>query len=100
MKRIFTAILLFAFFIAEAKPTVAPVSLTCNDMTDPICVSNVKFSWKLSSSVDAACQTAHEIWLGTTPGCNGNVWKSGKVVSDDQLDIALPEGVVLQDGRL
>ena len=100
MKKFFTAILLFAFFLAEAKPTVAPVSLTCNDMTDPLCVSNVKFSWKLSSSVDAACQTAYEIWLGTTPGCNGNVWKSGKVVSDDQLDIALPEGVALQDGRL
>ncbi|MGN1215848.1 MAG: family 78 glycoside hydrolase catalytic domain, partial [Candidatus Cryptobacteroides sp.] len=98
MKRILASLLLFACIIAGAKPAVVPVSLTCNDMTDPLCVSEVKFSWKLSSSRNAAGQSAYEIWVGTTPACTGNVWKSGKVISTDQLDIAVPEGITLREG--
>lgn len=100
MKRTLIALLMLACMsAAAAKPAVTPVSLTCNDMKDPVAVSNISFSWKLSSAVNGACQTAYELWIGSTASCNGNVWKSGKVASQDQLDITLPESVVLEDGK-
>ena len=99
MKKVLASLLLLAGLCAQAKPTVFPVSLSCNDMVDPVAVSDVSFSWKLRSDVRAARQTAYELWVGSTPNCGGDVWKSGKVVSDDQLDITLPPTVTLEEGK-
>lgn len=99
MKKVLASLLLLAGLCAQAKPTVFPVSLSCNDMVDPVAVSDVSFSWKLRSDVRAARQTAYELWVGSTPNCGGDVWKSGKVVSDDQLDITIPPTVTLEEGK-
>ena len=99
MKKVLASLLLLAGLCAQAKPTVFPVSLSCNDMVDPVAVSDVSFSWKLCSDVRAARQIAYELWVGSTPNCGGDVWKSGKVVSDDQLDITLPPTVTLEEGK-
>ena len=47
MKKVLASLLLLAGLCAQAKPTVFPVSLSCNDMVDPVAVSDVSFSWKL-----------------------------------------------------
>ena len=99
MKKVLASLLLLAGLCAQAKPTVFPVSLSCNDIVDPVAVSDVSFSWKLRSDVRAARQTAYELWVGSTPNCGGDVWKSGKVVSDDQLDITIPPTVTLEEGK-
>ena len=99
MKKVLASLLLLVGLCAQAKPTVFPVSLSCNDMVDPVAVSDVSFSWKLRSDVRAARQTAYELWVGSTPNCGGDVWKSGKVVSDDQLDITIPPTVTLEEGK-
>ena len=99
MKRFFALLLVLASLCAQAKSTVVPVSLTCNDMVDPIAVSDVCFGWKLSSDVKAARQTAYELWIGTAPKCTGDVWRSGKVISEDQFDIVIPSNVTLEEGK-
>jgi alpha-L-rhamnosidase len=99
VKRVLALLLVFACLCAQAKPAVIPVSPTCGDMVNPVSVSNVSFAWKLSSDVKGACQTAYELWVGTTPQCNGNVWKSGKVFSEEQFDITLPASIGLQEGK-
>jgi alpha-L-rhamnosidase len=99
VKRVLALLLVFACLCAQAKPAVIPVSPTCGDMVNPVSVSNVSFAWKLSSDVKGACQTAYELWVGTTPQCNGNVWKSGKVSSEEQFDITLPASIDIQEGK-
>ncbi len=99
VKRVLALLLVFACLCAQAKPAVIPVSPTCGDMVNPVSVSNVSFAWKLSSDVKGACQTAYELWVGTTPQCNGNVWKSGKISSEEQFDITLPASIGLQEGK-
>ncbi len=100
MKKVLASLLLLAGLCAQAKPTVFPVSLSCNDMVDPVAVSDVSFSWKLRSDVRAARQDRLSA-LGRfdSSNCGGDVWKSGKVVSDDQLDITIPPTVTLEEGK-
>jgi Alpha-L-rhamnosidase N-terminal domain./Bacterial alpha-L-rhamnosidase. len=100
MKRIVIVISILATVVtAMAKPAVTPVCLNCNDMVEPLAVTNVNFGWKLASSVNGACQSAYELWVGTTPRCDGNTWKSGKVASEDQFSIKLPPEVELIEGK-
>lgn len=100
MKRLFTTFLLLCVaMFAFAKSTVSPVSLVCNDRENPLAVSDIRFSWKLAGTATGAKQTAYEIWIGTTPSCNGNVWKSGKTVSEDQLDIVPAVKSDLKEGK-
>ncbi len=99
MRRVLTSLLVLAALCAQAKPTVNPVCLTCNEMVNPVAVSDVRFSWKLDSDVKAARQTAYELWIGTLPQCGGDVWKSGKIISEDQLDITPPSDVILKEGE-
>jgi len=91
MKRIIIALsLMLCMLAASARPAVNPVALKCNDRVNPVAVSNISLGWKLASTANAAEQTAYEIWIGNTPSCNGNVWKSGKVASDTQFGIIPP----------
>ncbi len=68
----------------------APVSLydlLCEDMRDPIGVDalNPTFSWKMSSDVLGQKQTAYQIIVKSPDGAT--VWDSGKVATDDSVDI-------------
>jgi len=88
MKKIILIFSLLTFAISSfARPTVNPVKLATNGMDNPVAVTNINFGWKLNASANAASQTAYEIWVGKSSSCSGDVWKSGKVVSEDQFGI-------------
>lgn len=68
-----------------------PYDLTTNRLKRPLAVTEpVRLSWKLQSAVNGDRQTAYEITVHTVLPAAAEVWSSGKVASDETLDILLP----------
>ena len=79
---------------ASALPTHAPESpgqvhhLTCEFMVDPLGIDTAKpqLGWHLVSAIRGARQSAYQILVASDPvmlaGGDGNLWNSGKVMSD------------------
>lgn len=65
--------------------------MTTNGRTDPlgIAADDVSLGWAIASEARGVVQTAYQIRIGLTEG-SGDVWDSGRVASNRQIDIALP----------
>ena len=78
-----------------------PVKLRCGHLVDPLGVDdpNPRLSWALRAldpGDRGQVQTAYQVIVGTdaetlSPG-TADVWNSGRVVSGEQLQIAIPVG--------
>ncbi len=70
--------------------------LTTNGRMNPlgIAADHLAFGWALTAEGRDVVQTAYELRVGTAPGL-GDVWESGRVESDREIDVALPEPVKL-----
>ena len=96
------------FAVSACKETSTPgeestlkvTSLKCENLTDPLAIDSASphFSYKLISSIDGDCQTAHEIQVASSrrklESGKADFWKSGKVLSDSQVMI-LVEGPLM-----
>ncbi|MDF9811724.1 alpha-L-rhamnosidase [Streptomyces sp. SPB162] len=74
---------------ASASDTTVTVNaLTVNGRVNPLGISGEDpvFGWQLASTRRATSQKAYEIQVGRTPG-SADVWSSGKVKSDRQVDV-------------
>lgn len=78
---------------AASTPSIRSEQLRCEHLTNPtgIDVSQPRLGWIVSSAERAEVQSAYQIVVGTdqqsvSQGL-GDLWDSGKVVSDETLDI-------------
>lgn len=67
---------------------MSAVSLQTNARTEPLGIATdpPTFSWKSTASGRGVVQSAYELRVGTSEG-GDDVWSSGKVASDEQLNI-------------
>ncbi len=96
--RSFFPVLVFAFTaLSQIRAAVTPGSLRCNGLTDPLGLDSPApaLSWVLDSDQPTARgikQTAYQILVASTTAAlaqdQGDVWDSGRVNSDQSLDIA------------
>lgn len=72
-------------------------SMTTHARTLPlgIATEDISQAWTLGSRVRGARQQAYQVRVGTQPG-RWDIWDSGKVVSDRQIDVRLPAATPLQ----
>ncbi|MFC3895776.1 family 78 glycoside hydrolase catalytic domain [Lentzea rhizosphaerae] len=72
-----------------AAPPATVEGLTTNGRVNPLGLPGAMpvFGWKSASSRRAMTQTAYELRLGSSPGA-ADVWRTGKVKSSHQVDIA------------
>ncbi len=70
--------------------------MTVNGRTDPLGIAgdDVAFTWAVSAEGRGVVQSAYRIRVGTEEG-GENVWDSGRVTSERQIDITLPAKVRL-----
>jgi alpha-L-rhamnosidase len=83
--------LLGAFGTEERVGPLAPVSLRCEYLTNPMGVDtpSPRFSWVLEHAERGQIQSAYEIIVSTQPAAEaGDMWSSGKVASADSTQVA------------
>jgi alpha-L-rhamnosidase len=83
------SILLCGSFIAKAQKLTTG-SLLCEYQTNPIGIDAPlpRFSWKVQSSQENTLQIAFEIRTSTDPKIQRILWNSGKVSSDQSVNVS------------
>ncbi|MGL1959207.1 MAG: glycoside hydrolase family 78 protein [Colwellia sp.] len=83
-------------FTAEQQ-SHAIVQLTTNGRINPlgIAIGDISFGWKAMANYHDSIQVSYQIRLGTEPS-KRNIWDSGLVMSDEQVDIILPSNISLK----
>lgn len=76
---------------AAAVGELTVQAMTINARTEPlgIATDDVSLGWTLAARTRGARQQAYQLRVGTQPG-HGDIWDSGKVASDRQVDVRLP----------
>ena len=90
MKIIVSVAFLFSIIVSCTQSTdqIWSENLKCEYLVNPIGIDseNPRFSWQMKAERPGASQKAYEIFIGTdsseVASCKGNIWVSGKVVSD------------------
>lgn len=78
---------------ANARPSTAPIRLSCDSMQNPLGIDNrqPRLSWQMPAIGRDVRQSAYEILVSTTPnfvaGTKPNVWDSGRVSSDQSVNV-------------
>ncbi len=81
-------------FAGAAVQLLTPVRLSCDGGICPLGVDSPKpvLKWELESSTRGAAQSAYEVMVASKPEVlaqgKGDVWDSGKVTSDRDLQVA------------
>jgi len=89
------AIFVLAFFAAETHAMTVG-HMTVNGRTNPLGIGaeDISFAWTIEVKERGVVQSAYQIRVGKEEGGN-DVWDSGRVSSDRQVDVALPGDVRL-----
>lgn len=89
--------LVLAWAVAAEAAGVAVAQMTTNGRVNPLGIGadEISFSWAIVGDMHGLVQRAYEVRL-TKAGGGACVWDSGRVASEQQLDLALPERVALQ----
>lgn len=84
-------ILLSSFSVSVSLLGLSVESMTTNGRTYPlgIAADDISLSWAIAADVRDVTQSAYQIQIGRTKG-GSDVWDSGRVASDRQIDITLP----------
>ena len=90
------AILLVACQTPAAR-ALSVGQMTVNSRTNPlgIAADDVSLAWTIAAEERGTVQSAYQIRVGTTTE-GDDVWHSGRVVSDQQVDVTLPGDLHLQ----
>jgi alpha-L-rhamnosidase len=91
-----TAILLVTCLSPDARASSVG-QMTVNGRANPlgIAADDVSLAWAIAAKERGTMQGAYQIRVGTTADGN-DVWNSGRVVSDRQVDVTLPGNLHLQ----
>jgi alpha-L-rhamnosidase len=91
-----TAILLVACLAPDAR-ALSVGQMTANGRANPLGISadDISFAWAIVAAERGTVQGAYQICVGTT-AVGDDVWNSGRVVSDRQIDVTLPGDLHLQ----
>lgn len=85
----------------EAMAAAKVTELRCRSMQNPVGIDNPDFSWKIADRSAGARQSAYEIEVASTlkalKAGKADVWRSGRVMSDEQLHIGLPKSIKLAE---
>ncbi|MFG2635431.1 family 78 glycoside hydrolase catalytic domain [Streptomyces sp. NPDC048362] len=75
--------------LAAASP-LSVAAGTVERRTAPLGVGSARprFGWRLDSTAPQQRQAGYQIQVSSTPGGTGDLWDSGRVPSDQQLDVA------------
>ena len=86
-----TAIILLVACLAPVVGAASIKQMTVNGRTNPlgIAAADISFAWAIDSEARGVVQSAYQIRVGFKEG-GGDVWNSGRVASDRQIDIPLP----------
>ena len=70
--------------------------MTTNGRTNPlgIGVNDISFAWAIATDARNSVQSAYQLRVGTAEGL-ADVWNSGRVASERQIDIPLPTDIRL-----
>src|SRR5450631_2007281 len=83
----------FALFccVAPAAWALSIEQMTTNSRTNPLGIADdeISFAWADVAETRGMTQSAYQIRVGTKDA-GDDVWNSGRVTSDRQVDIALP----------
>jgi alpha-L-rhamnosidase len=95
----FLAASVWASIHAHAAPAggLRVAGTATNARSNPLGIGadDISLGWWLESSARGARQQAYELRLDASAG-GSSLWNSGKVVSDQQIDVRLPASLVLQ----
>lgn len=85
------AALLGACIAASSASALSTGQGTTNGRTNPLGVAadDISFAWAVIAEGRGVTQSAYQIRVGTTEN-GSNIWDSGRVVSDRQSDILIP----------
>ena len=99
MKKVFYVVCLQWVFLA-ATAQVKVENLLLENRSNPLGVDTKqpRFSWQLSAPKRGLLQTAYEIKVFTSENGNGVVWKTGKVSSEESVQVPYA-GNELQTGK-
>ena len=88
MRRIlFLFVTVWIIGVSCAQGAVRITRMTTNDEVNPVCVNSVRFGWQTSCPIQGTHQTAYEVQVYKGKQL---VYKTGKVMSDQQADIEVP----------
>ncbi|HLP00913.1 MAG TPA: family 78 glycoside hydrolase catalytic domain [Opitutaceae bacterium] len=75
-------------------------SMTTNARTNPLGIGNVdiSFGWTIEAAERGVVQSAYQVRVGSSEA-GADIWDSGRVASDRQVDVLLPENVNLASAR-
>jgi alpha-L-rhamnosidase len=96
-RSLFSALRLAVLFVACVAPPItwalSVEQLTINGRSNPlgIAADDISFAWAISAETRGVVQSAYRIRVGTTEGSQ-EVWDSGRITSDRQIDVTLPAG--------
>lgn len=82
---------------ARSEPPLAFETLTTNGRTNPLGIAahDISFGWSAAAADRGVMQDVYEVRVGTSPEAD-DVWKSGEVRSDRQVDVRLPQEITLK----
>jgi len=89
---------------AAASDGLIVGSPACEDLENPLGLDTLapRLSWRLEAKARAKSQTAYQILVASSPGMlksdHGDLWDSGKVISDETLHVAYA-GKTLRSGE-
>lgn len=72
-----------------AQVRTGPAALEVNNLPQPLGIDDPapKFSWQLHDAARGAKQTAYEVTVSSGADAKGDVWDSGKINSDQSLNV-------------
>jgi alpha-L-rhamnosidase len=93
---LFSVVLLLACVIPPAALAASVVQMTTNGRVNPLGIGgdDISFAWAIAAEGRGVVQSAFELRVGTMVD-GRDVWDSGRVASDRQIDIALPVNIRL-----
>lgn len=94
-----TAVILFVTCVGSVAWALSVERLTVNGRAHPlgIAADDISLSWAIAADERGVVQGAYRVRLGTKAGAD-DVWDSGRVASERQIDIALPANLRLAPG--
>jgi alpha-L-rhamnosidase len=89
-------VMLFAACLPPAAWALSVEHLTTNGRINPLGIANddISFAWAIEADARSVTQGVYQIRVGTKEG-GDDVWDSGRVASERQVDLTLPAGVRL-----
>ena len=92
MTRLLATVILLATCVAPVAARALSIEqMTTNGRTHPlgIAADDISLAWAIGAEARGVVQSAYQVRVGTTEG-GGELWDSGRVASDRQIDITLP----------